>query len=168
MATNWCLCRHRTAAFRLRFFGSQRPRTPVRGCRRQALQRLGDSLLHHCIRNLARRAGTRIVRQTLHALHPVALPPFANRGAGHAQLQSDGLIAKSFGCPKHDLRAHCHALGGLGTTRQQRQFLLINGIQHQRLLRTSSSHLASRQTLPEPRIKEDHYFCNESLTHNTS
>ena len=54
-------------------FLRQRPRTPLRGCRRQALQRLGDSLLHHRIRNLARRAGPRIIRQTFHALHPVAL-----------------------------------------------------------------------------------------------
>ncbi len=136
-------------------FLRQRSCTPVCGRRRHALQRLGDSRLHLRIGDPARRAGARIIRQTLHALHAVPLPPFPHCRARYAQLQRDGLIGQSLGSPKNDLRAHRHALGGLGAPRQQRQFLPIRRVQHQGLLvGRPVLMLPPGQTSPGPRIKE--------------
>src|ERR1017187_7366325 len=94
-----------------------------------------------------RRAGARIIRQTFHALHPVPLPPLPYGCASHTQTPGDLLVGKPFRSAQNDLRTQGDSLGGLGTPRQQFEFLLVGGLQGERSFRAACSHCSLQVTI---------------------
>src|ERR1017187_8598723 len=110
---------------------------------RNTLKSSRDGLFYLCVRDPARRARPRIVRQPLHPVQPVTLSPLPHGGPGYTQLPRALLLAQTFGRTKHYLRPNCPPLRRLRSARQPRQLLSVGRIHYQRLLWSSCSHAAS-------------------------
>ena len=106
-----------------------------------------------------RCAQARFVEQTLQALHPKSLPPFADRSSGDLQAVRHLAVAQSLSAPKHNAGTHRDRLRGLRATRQHRQFLF--------LLRVTLSGLVGRP-MAIPKYASAPVLFNVFLTQDTS
>src|SRR5260370_31673878 len=68
---------------------------------RGALQRIHDHRLDASILDRARRAGSRLVTQPLHAMLYKAPPPFADRRFVHLETSGNLLVFRAFGAAEH-------------------------------------------------------------------
>ena len=141
--------------------------TPVGGRRRHTLQRLRDSLFHLGVRDPARRAGARIVRQPLHPLQPVTFSPLPNGGPGDHPT-----AARSPDCSdlrRHEERSSTESpLAGRSSAGAPTASVSLCQPAPPSKVVSVVQFASSPPDYPRPRIGDVHYFCNEFLTQDTS
>jgi hypothetical protein len=94
-----------------------RAQAPVGRARRRRLERLTDDLGDLVIADPTRRAGTRLVVNTIHAQLREPPPPFAHRVRGRAEANADVLVVLAFGGKQNDTRPLRQPLRGLSPRR---------------------------------------------------
>jgi len=111
---------------------------------RNRLKRLGHHLGDLVVPDLARRARTRLIVETIQALPGKSPPPCPNRQPRDTQFFSDRAIVEPVGRQEHDLSAHRIGPSNLAAPHSLSQFLTL-AISEYNLYRLAACHLPPNQ-----------------------
>jgi hypothetical protein len=129
----------------------------VRRSPRRRLKRLANDLGDLVIADLARRAGTGLVIETLDPMLRKPPPPFAHGVGRSPDPQADGLVLRAFRGQKDDARPLGQPLRRLPSRRQTLEFAPLALGQNDR-----NSHLAHANPPPTSAASESHIFVDRA------
>jgi len=107
---------------------------------------LTDDLGDLVIADPTRRAGTRLVVNTIHAQLREPPPPFAHRVRGRAEANADVLVVLAFGGKQNDTRPLRQPLRGLSPRRQALQLPSLDRRQIDRNRRLAHRRFSANQS----------------------
>jgi hypothetical protein len=131
----------------------------VRRSPRRRLKRLANDLGDLVIADLARRAGTGLVIETLDPMLRKPPPPFAHGVGRSPDPQADGLVLRAFRGQKDDARPLGQPLRRLPSRRQTLEFAPLALGQNDR-----NSHLAHANPPPTSAASESHIFVDQDTS----